>query len=176
MSGEPENARLWADADVWVSFDLDEPDPADVDTPFGGTWELVGLLDGEEGFIETREWEKNDHYAWGSILFRTSRRNYKETWSFTAFEWNDTTLRLYRPGSTDTVWGTPRPERIKIAFETREGDTVHRVISIHEVEAEVDGDVTRSEPDPTAVTFVATIYPNADGELWTVQDSALVGS
>ena len=73
MAGDPSNARLWADADVYVSFDTEAANPADVDTPFGGDWDLVGLLDGDDGFTESRDEDVEDLFAWGGILVRTAR-------------------------------------------------------------------------------------------------------
>jgi hypothetical protein len=173
LSGDPSNARLWADADVYVSFDLDAALPATVDDDFGVDWDLVGLLDGDAGFVESRNQDENDIYAWGQILVRTSRRNYKETWTFTALEWNETTERLYRPGSVAGVtWKVPVYERVLVAFETREGDTIHRAISAYQAEILIDGDVTRNEPDLSKLVFKATIFPNADGDLFTIQDTA----
>lgn len=173
MAGDPTNARLWADADVYVSFDLEAEIPTDVETVFNGDWDLIGLLDGETGFTETREMEKSDKYAWGSILMRTSRRNFKETKKFTAFEHNDTTHRLRWPGSdTPGELKVPtKPESILIAFETREGDTVHRLISKYRVECEQDGDFVENEADPASLAFVVTVFPNADGVLWIEQET-----
>lgn len=176
MAGDPSQANLWADADVFVTFDLAAVVPADDATPFAAEWELVGLLDGDAGFTEARNEDESDIFAWGGVLVRTSRRNYKETWTFTALEWNDTTKRLYRPGSTATTWKVPRLEWVKIAFENREGDTVKRAISAYRAQVKVDGDVTRNESDLSKLTFMATIFPSADGDLFTVQESAVVSS
>src|SRR5690606_23745136 len=91
MAGNPQNAALWADADVYVAFlaDVASPTvPADADTAFGVDWDLIGLLDGDAGFVESREKDETDHFAWGGILVKTGRRNYKEQHTFTALEWN----------------------------------------------------------------------------------------
>lgn len=174
MAGDASNARLWADADVYVSFDLDATVPATVATEFSVDWDLVGLLDGDAGFTESRSMDETDHFAWGGILVKTGRRNYKETHSFTAMEWNETTERLYRPGSDTpgTYKVALQPERVLIAFETREDGIVKRLISTYEVEVVVSGDVNRNESNISSLEFVATIFPNADGELWTVQETA----
>ena len=181
MAGDAENTHLWADADVYVSFDLEAAEPADADTPFGGDWELIGLLDGEEGFVEAREEEQSDHYAWGGILFKTSRRNFKLTRTFTAFEDNETTRRLRWPGSAGNEIRVPRAERVLIAFETREGDVTRRVISAYQAEVVINGDVTENEVDPAALPFIATIYPDttvSPARLFNVQpaDDVSTGS
>jgi hypothetical protein len=167
--GDPQNARLWQDADVFVSFDLDAEAPTDVDTEFGTEWDLVGLLDGEQGFVHGRSEDVADHFAWGGILMRTSRRNFKQTVTFRCFERNETTHRLMWPGSTGGQIKVPKPERVKVAFEVRDGDQVRRLISAYQAEIVVDGDVTDNEQDIAAVQFVATIYPDTDGVLWEEQ-------
>jgi hypothetical protein len=78
-------ARLWAFADVYVSFS-DAADPANINADFGGGWDLVGLLDGDDGFTHTRDQDINDHFAWGGILIRTSRAHFKQSVKFSALE------------------------------------------------------------------------------------------
>ena len=175
MAGDPSNARLWADADVYVSFDTSASDPTDIDTPFGPEWELVGILNGDDGFTESREEETTDHYGWGGMLLRTGRRNFKLTRTFTALESNEVTYRLRYPGSTSTQIVAPsgnRIERVKVAFETVDGDIKRRVISAFEAEITVDGDVTENESDISAITFVATIFPDSSGVLFNLQETA----
>lgn len=168
MAGDPTNASIWPDADVFVG-PTTAANPATVDDEFPAEWGLVGLLDGDQGFVQSRDEEVNDHYAWGGILVRTSRRNFKQTISFTALEDNEETRALIWPGSPAGQLIVPRPERIKIAFETREGDKVKRLISHFQAEVNVNGDITDSESDLTRYELVATIFPDADGVLFDEQ-------
>ena len=87
MSGNPDKASIWGDADVYVG-PTTAPTPATENDPFSGEWELVGLLDGEAGFEESRSQDSTDHYAWGGLLIRTSRRNFVLTRKFVALEDN----------------------------------------------------------------------------------------
>lgn len=176
MSGDPTASRLWHDADVYIAFDLDETRPATIDEDFGAGWDLVGLLDGEEGFTESREEEVSDHFAWGGILMRTGRRNFMLTKSFTAFEHNETTRRLRWPGSEAGEIKVPRPESVLIAFETVDNGVKHRVISRLRAEVTIDGDITENESDPASLPFVAKIYPDADGVLFDEQETAPASS
>jgi hypothetical protein len=57
----------------------------------------------------------------------------------------------------------PVPEQIKIAFETTEGETKHRLISANYAEVTVDGDQQETEADPSKIPFVATIFPDTVG-------------
>lgn len=172
MSGNAENARLWADADVYIAEALDTEDPADASTEFGASWGLVGLLNGEDGFTEAREVETGDHYAWGGILVRTSRRNFKLTKSFSALEDNAVTRALIWPGSSAGTIIVPRPVPVKVAFETRDGTNVRRLITKRYATIDVSGDITENESDLTKYELTATIFPNADGELFTEQKTA----
>lgn len=162
MSGDPLQTRLWADADVYVAFSLATAEPANVSAVFPAGWSQVGLLDGDDGFVEGHDQDKSAHFAWGGVQIKTGRAHDSFTVKFSALEDNDATFRLWRPGSTrngDIV--VPRPERVQIGFETREGVVVHRLLTANYAEVEVDGDVTQNETDPAKLQFIATIYPDA---------------
>lgn len=171
MAGNPDNASLWADADVYVGKAITATPPATADDPMGAEWDLVGLLNGEDGFTETRDEEETDLFAWGGILVRTSRRNFKLTKSFTVLEDNATTRALIWPGSTDSRIVVPRPQPVKLAFELREGARVRRLITAKHAIVKVDGDITENETDLASVTLAATIFPAADGTLFDRQFS-----
>ncbi len=176
MAGDPTKANLWTDADVYVSFDLSAPLPADVDTPFGPQWELVGLLDGDEGFPESREEDTDDKYAWGGILVKTSRTHFKLTKSFTALEDNATVRRLVWPGSTATQLKVPRPEQVLVAFEVREGTKKRRLVTAQYAECNLDGDRGENETDLESATIAATIFPTSDGVLFDRQETPVLQS
>lgn len=175
MTGTAANAHLWADADVYVSFDLAAATPANEGWPFSAAWIALGLLNGDNGFEFERAEDVNDHFAWGGILMKTSRKNFKQTVKFGAFESNATTHKLMWPGSTGSTLIVPTPVRCKVAFETREGTTTHRLISYYQAEIAPDGTVKKGEANVAEIPFVATIYPDGNGNLWTEQPNQ-VGS
>ena len=168
MAGDPLNASLWSEADVYVA-------PTGTTVPASGTetwgvgWDFVGLLSGDDGFTTTREEDKNDLYAWGGILVRTSRKNFKMTKKFSALEDNAVTRDLVWPDSPAGSIIVPRPKDILIGFETREGDKFHRLISASRAQVDLDGDIFENESDLTKYELVATIFPDADGVLLTEQ-------
>jgi hypothetical protein len=176
MAGTPANASLWANADVYISADLNATNPATAAAAFNASWSLVGLLDGDDGFTETRDVDTKDLFAWGGILVRTSRRNFKLTKTFSVLEDNTVTRSLIWPGSTATQLIVPTPGFVKIAFETREGGKVRRMISKYRAMVEVDGDITDNEVDLTKVTLVATIYPDANGVLFDLLGAPTITS
>lgn len=176
MSGDPTKANLWTDADVYVSFDLSAPMPANANTPFGPQWDHVGLLDGDEGMPESRDEDTDDKFAWGGILVKTSRNHFKLTKAFTALEDNATVRRLVWPGSTATKIKVPKPERVLIGFEVREGEKTRRLITSLYSECSLDGDHGENETDLESATIVATIYPTAEGDLFDRQETPVLES
>lgn len=174
MSGNPDNAAIWGDADVYVA-DVDGALPASVDIPFGLDWDLVGLLDGEAGFEESRSQDSSDFFAWGGILVRTSRRNFKLTRKFVALEENAVTMGLIWPGSGQGERRIPRNRRVKLGFETTDGDKVKRVVTRRYAEISEVGTIKDSESELTKLEITVDIYPDSDGVLFDVQpDDATV--
>lgn len=183
MSGDPTNVNLWAGAAVYAAFgdDQDALDAitrpssitvGDLDSDWGVDWSPIGLLDGSEGFTETRDKDEGTFTAWGGFLMRKRRSAYVETHKFTSYESphkNDTIRRLYLPGSTADRRVVPLKhiERCLIGFETQDGNEVLRLISAYSVEVEPDGDVTRNEEDVPSIPWMVTVFPDpTDDGLW----------
>lgn len=174
MSGDPDKASIWGDADVFVA-DVDATNPASIDVAFGGEWDIVGLLDGDAGFEESRSQDSSDFFAWGGLLVRTSRRNFKLTRKFVCLEENAVTLGLVWPGSDLGERRVPVQRRIKLGFETTDGQKVKRVITRRYAEVSEVGTIKDSESELTKLEITVDIYPDADGVLFDVQpDSAAV--
>lgn len=171
MAGNPDLAALWANADVYIADTVDATIPADADAAFGSEWTPVGLLDGDDGFSSGRESEQSDHFAWGGIIVRTGRKNFKLTKKFTVLEDNAATRRLIWPGSTDTELVVPQPTPVKLAFELREGTKVKRLITRRHAEVDVDGDMVENESDLTRAPLAAVIFPDAEGVLFDRQSN-----
>jgi hypothetical protein len=177
MPVNPDNAALWANADVYISSNLDAALPASASAAFDSDWDLVGLLSGEDGFTQSRSEDISDKYAWGGMLVATSRKNFKLTYKFSTLEDNEVTRSLIWPGSTTGVIVVPVPAKIKIAFETRDdAGKVHRLIARNYAQVDVAGDVSENETDLTKVPLVATIFPDADNVLFDEQSKPAVSS
>ncbi|MBO0881972.1 MAG: hypothetical protein J2P17_16855, partial [Mycobacterium sp.] len=100
MAGDPNNASVWANADVYIgSTTATIPASGAV---FASGWDAVGLLNGDDGFTESYDMDSSDFFAWGGILVATTRRNFKLTRKFTAFEDNKTMYDLWYPNNTVT--------------------------------------------------------------------------
>lgn len=166
MAGDPSNAALWANADVYIG-EIGATPPTDIDTPFGMDWEVLGLLDGDVGFEHSGDFQnKNDFYAWGGLLVRSARRNWKQQVKFTGLETNEAVLRLYSP------YEVPDPsDKFLLGLETTEGDAVHRVITANYAQVDAREPLKASESELQKYGFTCTIYPDANGVLWTPQDT-----
>lgn len=177
MSGNPAAASLWSDADVYYATDLAATVPADAASPFNASWHLVGLLDGEAGFESEGKFETvKDHYGWGGILIATTRSKWKETKKFSILEDNEWTRALVYPGSAAGQISVPAIPNIKLAFETRTGGKVRRVVTTNYAQVEVDGSIKENEEDLTKVGLIATIFPDSGKVLWTELDKPTIAS
>lgn len=174
MAGNPANVKIWEDADVRVlkPSDIVAPDtfasliPADVDAAWDDAWLLAGLLDGSDGFGESREWDETEHTAWGYGLIKVSSRNFKMTRTFTALESNAVTDYLYSPGDTATKVIVAKPAYVYLGFETTADDaTKERRITT--VPARVSApESNRNEEDLASREFTCNIFPNSAKELF----------
>ncbi|QLF83990.1 major tail protein [Gordonia phage Upyo] len=180
MAGNPTNVKIWEDADVRIlkPADITAPDtfttllPADIDAPFDDAWLLAGLLDGSEGFGESREWDESEHTAWGYGLIKVSSRNFKMTRTFTALEANAVTDYLYSPGDTATKVIVAKPAYVYLAFETTADDaTKERLITTVPARV-VAPESNRNEEDLASRAFTANIFPNSAKELFHRQVAA----
>jgi hypothetical protein len=172
MSGNPDNASIWGDADVFVAFDpANATTPASIDVDFGLDWELAGLLDGDAGFEENRSRDSNDFFAWGGLLVRTSRRNFKLQRKFTMLEENAVSIGLIWPGSGQGERRVPKVKRIGLGFETTDESSGKRkrVITRRHAEVADVGTIKDSESELTKIEVTVDIYPDADGVLFDVQ-------
>ena len=170
MAADPNNAAIWANADVYTA-PLGSTLPADASTAFNGSWTLVGLLDGADGFTENRTMTETDHYAWGGILVRTARTNFKLIKEFSVLEDNATTRALFWPGSSATTIVVPTaPAKVMIAFETRDATgKVRRMITRNYAQVDVSGPIQDNEANLKKIKLAATIFPDTNGVLFDVQ-------
>lgn len=180
-NGDVKNAAVWANADVFIGG-MDAKTPKDSDdkpdgSDFDDDWDAVGLLKGDDGFTESMENDSSDAFAWGGMLIATTRKEFKLTRKFTAFEDNETVMDLVYPGS-DLDWDddghgyagrlkTPDLQhKFKIAFETRTGDDIKRVVTSNYAQVDERGDLEENEDDPQSREITVAIYPDSDGYLF----------
>jgi len=175
MAGDPSKAAVWANADVYIG-------PLTATNPTGGAafsddWDAVGLLSGDDGFGEQIATDSSDFFAWGGILVATTRKNFKLTRTFTAYEDNATMFDLWWPGH-DVTFGESGYEgdlyvpdlqaKFKIAFETRSGSQIKRVVSANYAQLDERGESKEGENDLASRAATVAIYPAAadsDGKL-----------
>lgn len=183
MAGDPKNAAVWANADVYIGgLDANIPTGGE---PFDDTWDLVGLLSGDDGFTEKMANDSTDFYAWGGILIATTRKNFKLTRAFTAYEDNPTVFDLWYPGHEVVFDGEGGYEgdllvpdlqaKFMIGFETRTGNTIKRAVSKFYAQVDDRGDNKEGESDLASRPVTVAIYPDGDGRLFHVFRGAPLG-
>lgn len=180
MAGSAENTALWDGADVYIAA-VGTAGPADLTSAWATEWRPVGLLNGEEGFTESREDETSEHYAWGGILYRRTRSKHKRTIRFVALEDNDVVFSLVNPGSARAVdpetgikrstVRVPTAAQFAVGFETRDGDTIRRRV-VARAEVQEVGEIKDSESEPTIYEITVLIFPTSDGVLYEDIESA----
>lgn len=172
MAGDAKNTQLWSGADVFIA-PPNQNGPTDVTTAWASAWKVAGLLDGGDGFVEARDGDTSENYAWGGLLFRRTNSKHKRTFKFTALEDNDVIFALVNPGSTrGTASGirsaaikVPGSYRFSIGFETRDGSRVKRRFAKF-AEVQEIGEIKESEEDPTVYEITVVLFPENDGTLY----------
>ncbi len=174
MTGNPANAAVWADADVYIG-DITAAIPV-AGAAFSVDWDAVGLLSGDDGFTEKMAMDTNDFFAWGGILVATTRKNFKLTRDFTVYEENATVMDLVYPGNTlvfdtDGYAGDLKvPDmnaKFRIAFQTKQGTLIKRVVSKNYAQIDDRGDSKDGESDLASRQLTVAVYPDAAGILFT---------
>jgi hypothetical protein len=169
MARNGKNVPVWEDAHVYVSDTKELPASGDAEWP--ESWSEVGVLDGNEGFDEQRNWNTQDEHGWGVGYILTLYSQFKLTKSFTPLEGNPVVDELFEPGSTATDVVIPKPAEKYIGFETidRNG-VVHRRISRKKADIWAPGS-KQAENALTRKSFVATIPADGLKRLWHKQTS-----
>lgn len=169
LTRNPDAVAIYSDADVYIGKTLTPTIPANIEDPFDDTWDIGGLMDGDAGVGNEREWDVTEHFAWGIGLYRKGYKNYKETRTFTLLEWNSATRRIVDPGSTATNFVVPRPPMLPLAFEfTNDFGVRERWFTARPADFWVPNK-NRNESDPTKYEVTASIFANGAGLLYTKQ-------
>lgn len=172
MAGDTDNPRIWEGADFYVG-DVGATAPTDVTSDWGADWDPIGLIDEDDGVVQTRDQDVNTHYAYGGILVRTTRSKHRRQIKVTALEDSALVFGLVNPGSTsDTAGGvTTRTVMVPVsdlrAFgaELRDGGITSRLIIPRGEVVEV-GDQEAHDDNMTTYPLTIDIYPDADGVLF----------
>ena len=165
----PDMVQIFADANVFVGRTPTPNRPASIAAEFDSTWDNAGILNGDSGITNAREWDVTEHFGWGIGLYRKGYKNYKENRVFTCLEANRTTRRIAHPGSSATNIVVPRPGKFPLAFEfTNDLGQLERLFTARPAECWIPN-LDRNESDPTGHEITADIFATGTGLLYVRQ-------
>lgn len=170
LTRNPDNIPIFVDAAVFIGKTATPTVPATITADFGSTWDNLGVLDGDAGISDSREWDETEHFGWGTGLFRIGRKNYKETRGLTCLENNETTwLLAHGASSTSNDIYVNKGIRRPIAIErTDDSGRKERWITTQAADLWIPN-LDFNESDPSGKEVTARIFANGAGKLYTRQ-------
>ncbi|MGW6699640.1 hypothetical protein [Nocardia sp. NPDC055049] len=169
LTRNPDAVQIYSDAAVYVGKTLNPTRPATIGDSFDETWDNLGILNGDSGITNPREWDTTEHFGWGIGRYRKGHKNFKESRVMTCLESNATTRRIARPGSTATNIVIPRPDSFILAFEfTNDQGLPEREFTARPAECWIPN-LDRNESDPTSYEITADIFATGSGLLYVRQ-------
>ncbi|WP_148310481.1 hypothetical protein [Nocardia otitidiscaviarum] len=169
LTRNPDMVQIFADAAIFVGKTLTPNMPATIADEFDATWDNLGILNGDSGITNAREWDVTEHFGWGIGLYRKGYKNYKESRVFTCLESNATTRRIAHPGSSATQIVVPRPGFFPLCFEfTNDLGVPERLFTARPAQCWIPN-LDRNESDPTGHEVTADIFATGAGLLYTRQ-------
>lgn len=178
MAGNPVNVKLWTEADVLLydasTLPVDDI-PDTITDPFvttTGKWGFLGLLVGDAGLNNSRQWQETDIPAWGYGTILVASKDFSLTTTVSALEDNPVTQKIIWPGSDDTKLVVPNPLHAFFALEKRTADgKKHRRISTMPGRFWVQNDNdAEGAANPREINI--RVFPNSNRELFLTQKSA----
>lgn len=179
MAGNPGNVKLFTEADflLWMgtSAPLAADIPATITDPWvttTGKWAFAGLLVGDSGIDESRQWNEKDITAWGYGTILVASKDFKLDTKVSVLEDNEVVQDILWPGSSDTEIVVPDPLHRYFAMEKRTADgEVRRAISKRPGRFWVDS-VKDAEGDANPREVNVRVFPDSARKLYAVQKSA----
>ncbi|WP_280335480.1 hypothetical protein [Nocardia wallacei] len=169
LARNPDLVQIFADAAIFVGKTLTPTIPTTISAEFDGSWDNLGILNGDDGVKNAREWDVTEHFGWGIGLYRKGYKNYKENRVFTCLEENATTRRIAYPGSSATQIVVPRPGFFPLAFEfINDLGVPERLFTARPAQCWIPN-LDRNESDPTGKEVTADIFATGTGLLYTRQ-------
>lgn len=174
MARNADNVKIWTDAWIYVSDSMERPElPTDVDTPVDPLlWPDIGLLNGDNGFGNSRSIDESQTFGWGAGLVKVSGRNVGLTGSFTPIEDNEIVRSLVWPGSTASKLALPRPVYRWLAFATQDDfENPERLFTTKRARLWVPED-TKNESDATSWEVQYSLFADEEGFVFDRQVAA----
>ncbi|SIF54112.1 hypothetical protein [Mycobacteroides abscessus] len=179
MAGNPDNVKLYTEADVLLWMGSAAPTatdlPAAITDPFvttTGKWAFLGLLVGDAGIDTQREWDEKDIPAWGYGTIIVASKDFKLTRKVSALEDNPAMQRILWNGSTETEIVVPNPLYEYVAFEKRTASgEIRREISKRPARFWTPN-IKDAEGDATPREIECRIFPDSARKLFAAQQTA----
>lgn len=169
LTRNPDAVQIFADAAIFVGKTLNPNRPETIWDEFDETWDNLGILNGDDGVKNAREWDVTEHFGWGIGLYRKGYKNYKENRVFVCLESNATTRRIAHPNSSATSIVVPRPGKFPLAFEfINDLGVRERLFTARPAECWIPN-LDRNESDPTGHEVTADIFATGSGLLYVRQ-------
>src|SRR4051812_40666015 len=111
------------EAEVWIAHKADVTNitamyPADVDADLEALgWDLVGLVDADDGIPLDPDIEVKEYDAFGYPRFRVKLKRGKLDTGFVMLEDNEVTRGIALPGSASNKIGIPRDVQIYVLYK-----------------------------------------------------------
>jgi len=181
MAGTPANvqARLWTGANFLLylgGLTLPSDDiPAAITDAFNtgaGKWGFLGLLVGDSGIEESRQWDEKRIPAWGYGIVAAPTKDFVLETKVSALEDNAVMQKIMWNGSSDSEIVVPQPLYAYYALELENAaGTKRRAISKAPGKFWVQN-IKESEGDapPREVSVLA--FPDSNKKLYALQKSA----
>lgn len=181
MAGTPTNvqSRLWSEADVLLWLGPAAPLAADLPTtitdPFvtgAAKWGFLGLLVGDSGLEQNRNWDEKKITAWGFGIVAAPVKDFVLETKVSALEENEVMQKILWPGSTSTSLVVPKPLYAYYALEKRTATGgKYRAISAAPGKFWVPT-IKDAEGDAPPREITVTAFPSPTMELYKVQQAA----
>jgi hypothetical protein len=181
MAGIPANvqSRLWSEADVLLWLGSTPPTEADlpeaITDPFDTgdeKWGFLGLLVGESGLEQNRNWDEKKITAWGYGVVAAPVKDFVLETKVSALEDNAVMQKIMWPGSTATSIVVPKPLYAHYALEKRTATGgKHRAISAERGKFWVPT-IKDAEGDAPPREVTVTAFPSPTMELYKVQQQS----
>lgn len=178
----PNDSRIWDEAEVYVLFREDAPNgitpfvPATVEEELDLKWLFTGLLDASAGIPFTPSLEITHYDGFGHPRYRSKAKKGSLDTGFTALEDNSVTRRLVLPGSAPNKIGKPKAVYAYVAYVLRDEDIITQCLISLEPALISVGAFTKGEGAQEMYAFTCAHPNDPNGDVFVRIESDTSGA